>query len=124
MAMKLIQGNKSDLRWTVFLLGVPTDGSTAGDVNSDWVQLTEGEASLQLLWTGTTAGTLAIQLSNDATNVAATLAVTDFSPAMSNPAGSASGTACQFSTNFIFFRVTFTRSSGSGKITGTATCKQ
>lgn len=120
MAIKLIRGNAVPLRWTVATAGNFADGSTAGNVNSEWMQLASGAVSLQLLWTGTTAGTLAIELSNDGTNVAHTYAVTDFSPAMTNPAGSAAGTACEMASDFLFFRVTFTRSSGTGKITGTA----
>jgi hypothetical protein len=80
--------------------------------------------AFHLMWTGTTAGTLTIALSNDKTNTAVTLATTDFSPALTNPAGSASGTAGQLTTDFLWAKFIFTRSSGSGQITGTTVDKR
>ena len=119
----MILGNQTVLTWTVPLAGVTTTGDASGSVASDWIPTRHKSVSLQLLWTGTPAGTLTLLLSNDKSNTAATLAVSDFVPAMSNPAGGASGTACQFTTHFLWYKVNYAQSSGSGGITGVATEK-
>jgi len=124
MATKLIRGNVTNLRWSVSAAGDFETGSTAGDVVSDWYNFAEENAAIQLLWTGTTEGTLSVEFSNDGTNVAASYATTDFVPNLTNPAGTASGTAGQFASDFALFRVKFVRSAGTGTITGTVTAKQ
>lgn len=121
MANQLIKGQSTPLRWTVAAAGAFDTGSTAGDVASEWTRKDGRSVAISLIWTGNTAGTLTILLSNDGTNTAQTLAVTDFSPAMANPAGVASNTCCDLTTTFPFFKVNFARSGGTGTITGTAT---
>ena len=121
MAQKLITGNSTPLKWTVGTSGDFETGNTADSVASQWQQKSQRSVAIGLIWTGTTEGTLTILVSNDGTNTAQTLAVTDFTPAMTNPAGSASNTCCQLTTTFPFFKVNFARSAGTGTITGTVT---
>jgi len=112
------------LKWNKKLVGVETNGDMEQTCTSSWVGMCQGNVAIDLRWpvTGSPAGVFTVQLSNDGTNVAHTYAVTDFSPAMSNPAGSASSTAGRLVDNpFPWIRVVYTVSSGGAgaALTGT-----
>lgn len=95
-----------------------TDGDTSGNLLSEWLPLRTRDMSFQLLWTGTTSGTVTVLLSNDATNTVVTMTYADFYPNYTNPAGSASGTGAELTTSFCWVRFAYTRSSGTGVLTG------
>ena len=106
------------LLWSRVVGGDRSIGDTSTTITSDWMLIRDENLSIQLSWTGTTAGTITFQTSNDASTVVSTISVSDFSPAMSNPAGAAGSTGGQMVTQFKYFRVVFTRSGGTGTMTG------
>lgn len=117
-------GNPFTLKWTVAsAAGDFAIGSTAGNVESEWVPFHRRHVGIGLVWTGTTSGAITIRISNDKTNYS-TLANTDFTPNFTNPAGTASHAEMSLQSDFLWFKVVYTRSGGTGTITGTAVEKK
>lgn len=95
--------------------------STAASATSDVITLHPLDVgiSIQLAWTGTTAGTVKLQASNDAIQWNDVDGITD------DPAGSASNTAWDVAAAYFqYVRVVFTRSGGTGLLSGTYNIKR
>lgn len=97
-------------------------GSMAGNLDSGIINNAQGDSSVsfldnlgfQFVWTGTPTGTIAVVASIDGVNFTAL----DFSPAISQPSGSASSSLANVNQfPFKWVKVTYTRSSGSGSLT-------
>lgn len=93
-------------------------GTMAGDLTSTVVPIQwEDNIAVQLVWTGTPTGTLAVQVSMDEV----TWTAIPFDPVITQPAGSSG--ACFICLNQLaspFLRVIYTRSSGTGTLTAKA----
>ena len=79
-----------------------------------------GEASVQMFWTGTVAGTFTIQLSNDGTTFE------DLNPDnldITQPAGSAGSWLCLLGQLASYIRVKYNNASGSGTVKVLLTAK-
>jgi len=75
---------------------------------------------LQVNWTGTPTGTLIVEGSNDGT----TFYALTFSPSLAQPSGSASGYLISLNQfPWIYCRVSYTNSSGSGNLFVTLAAK-
>ena len=98
-----------------------TSISSGASSTSDVISLHKTETSfvIQVAWTGTTTGTLKLQVSNDSTQW------DDLDGITVSPTGS-SGQDLWIVTlaSFQFLRVVFTRSAGTGTITGTFSAKK
>jgi hypothetical protein len=97
-------------------------GSMSGDLDSGIINSAQGDSSVsfldnigfQFVWTGTPTGTIAVLASIDGINFTAL----DFSPVITQPAGSASSSLANVNQfPFKWIKVTYTRESGSGSLT-------
>jgi hypothetical protein len=98
-----------------------TSVSSSASSTSDVINLRRHEtyACIQVAWTGTTAGTLKLQVSNDSTQW------DDLDGITVTPAGSDSQDLWViYAASFQFMRVVFTRTSGTGTLTGTVSLKE
>lgn len=110
--------------------------STAATITSTPVHIMFSDLiSIQAVWTSTTHGTFAAQVSNDAilgptgtisggTWTALDVTKYEVTGAYPAPAGSPGNGIMQFiNLGFAFFRLVFTRTDGSGLLTATLTAK-
>jgi hypothetical protein len=111
-------GDRKTVRWATPATTDPFTGDTGANNTSEWIHIKNRNIGLQLIWTGTTQGAFTFQLSMDQTNVAVTLANTDFAPNLTNPAGAAANTGGQVATDFTYMRIVFTRAAGDGTLVG------
>lgn len=98
-----------------------TSVSTAASSTSDVVSIPANQngVAVQIAWTGTTAGTVKLQGSNDAAQW------DDLTGLSDTPAGSASQNMWVVSyAYFQYLRVVFTRSGGTGLLSGTWSSKR
>jgi hypothetical protein len=107
------------LEWTN-TSGKTTVGDASQTTETTWTGKIGKMLAIQLWWTGTPTGVLTVQLSNDAKGirVAQTLTISDFTPAMTNPAGGASNTCGEIETAFKYSKIVYTYTSGTGTIAG------
>jgi len=94
--------------------------STAASITGDSFSIQDSDnVGLDLRWTGTTAGTIAVQVSNDnSTFTALTLS------AVPTPAGSADNYLVNINqAPFQYMRIVFTRTSGTGTLTAIVSMK-
>lgn len=107
---------------TILWAAGATSISSGASATSLSIQLTnpsEIGISIQLAWTGTTAGTIKLQSSNDNTQWDDVEDITD------SPAGAAGQAAWIIdAAYFNYVRVVFTRSAGTGLISGTYNIKR
>lgn len=114
------------LRWSVGTGGDLTQGDTAQATLTSEVRLTGSpDAGLQLVWTGSTQGTLAFKVAQvhdpqrPTLTKWSTLDPAQFDPAITHPAGGAGDFYCDFvDLGAEWLQVTLTRIGGSGPIEG------
>lgn len=98
--------------------GTMTGTSTIHSAKTQIQQL--DNVGLQISWTGTAVGTISVECSNDDV----TYYSLTFSPALTQPAGTAGGYLVDLNQNpFIWVRVSYVNSSGSGTLSAILSAK-
>lgn len=97
-------------------------GDMTGDLTSTQLAVQYfNNVGLEITWTGTPTGTIAVNGSNSGT----TFYALTFSPVLTQPAGSAGGYLIDLNQfPFAYFNVTYTHSSGTGTLTVTSMVKE
>lgn len=103
--------------WGTLVAGVPTNGSLAGDLASEWMHSDSEKSVHRLTWTGTPTSTIAVALSMDGVTVDATLTAADFSDPVA-PAGSPGSWVFEVVSALKYRKIIVTRTSGTGVMTG------
>ena len=106
------------LKWATPASGSKTSGDMTSTLYSEWVIASEQTSGFALAWTGTPVGAFSVELSYDAVNVDHTLTASDFSPALTAPAGSASRFSFEVKALAPYRRIKYVPSSSTGVLAG------
>lgn len=116
-----------NITWDSMLNADPKQGDMSQTtLYSDWMFSEEQKSAHTLAWDGdgVPVGAFSVQLSMDGVNVDHTLVASDFSPALTAPAGTASRFAFEVKSVLPYRRIKYARTSGTGTLTGLSRTKR
>lgn len=103
--------------WDVLVGMVPTAGSLAGNLASEWMWSASEKSVHKLSWTGTPVSAIAVALSMDGSNIDETLTAADFFDPVA-PAGAPGSWVFEIDSPLKYRKIIVTRTSGTGTMTG------